>query len=137
MSHCELNCCFLIVASIDSDLTAESIQGQRELAKLAVTFKMTDCNISRRPKAIRRGRLDLEKVGGVTHIYLHPQRLFRPCLKLTSPLLYLSTRWRFCCLLFWGEYFLLFFSSESKVKQVLCLFGCKTDVSCAQTHQSL
>lgn len=129
MPHCELSCHFLIqskyslVGSINSDLTAKSTQGQRELAKLADAFRLTGCNFSRRPNAIRREKFDLEKVGSVTHIYLHLQRPFRPCSKLISPLLYLSTRWRFCCLLFWGEFF--FF------------FGGKTDVSCTQTHQSL
>lgn len=114
MPRCELNCHFLIqskyslVGGINSDLTAESTEGQQELAKLADTFRLTGCNFSRRSNTIRRGRLDLEKVGVVTHIYLHLQRLFRPCSKLISPLLYLSTRWRFCCLLFWGEFFGVF-----------------------------
>lgn len=122
MPHCELNCHFLIqskyslVGSIDSDLTAESTQGQRELAKLADTFRLTGCNFSRRPNAIRRGRLDLEKVGGVTHIYLRLQRLFRPRSKLISPLICLSTRWRFCCLLFWGEFCFFLLAVCSGVK---------------------
>lgn len=81
MPHCELNRRFLVqskyslVGSINRDLTAESTQGQRELAKLADTFKLTDCNISRRPNAIRRGRLDLKKVGGVTHLFASTETL--------------------------------------------------------------
>lgn len=63
MPHCELNRHFLIqskyslVGSINSDLTAESIQGQRELAKLADTFRLTDCNFSRCPNAIKKRKI--------------------------------------------------------------------------------
>lgn len=59
MPHCELNCHFLIqskyslLGSVNSDLQ-KSAEGQREFAKLADTFKLTDCNISRRPNTIRR-----------------------------------------------------------------------------------
>lgn len=146
MPRCELNCHFLIqskyslVGGINSDLTAESTEGQRELAKLADTFRLTGCNFSRRPNTIRRGRLDLEKVGVGSHLFASTetlQALFKTYFPAALPfypleiLLFALLGW-----VFWG-FFLKFFASKSKVKQVLCLFRGKTDMSCTQTDQSL
>lgn len=52
-----------------------------------------------------------------------PQWLLRRCSKLISPLLHPSTRWRFCCLLFWGEFTLTVSAYLNESSICLCLIN--------------